>query len=70
MPLDPGEEMEGFAPGRGLIAEAGMIPANIHGRSAEGAFRQIGDSVLQHLVRGERDGVAEVLGFEKQVDYR
>ena len=69
MPLDLGDDAAGFVPGRGLIAEAGMIPANIIGRPADGAFQQMGDAALQHLVCGEPDGVAEVLGFEKLVDF-
>ena len=69
MPLELGDDAAGFVPGRGLIAEAGMIPANIIGRPADGAFQQMGDAALQHLVCGEPDGVAEVLGFEKLVDF-
>ena len=69
MPLDLGDDAAGFVPGRGLIAEAGMIPANIIGRPADGAFQQMGDAALQHLVCGEPDGVAEVLGFDKLVDF-
>ena len=38
MPLDLGDDAAGFVPGRGLIAEAGMIPANIIGRLADGAL--------------------------------
>ena len=41
MPLDLGDDAAGFVPGRGLIAEAGMIPANIIGRPADGAFQQM-----------------------------
>ena len=69
MPLDLGDDAAEFVPGRGLITEAGMIPANIIGRPADGAFQQMGDAALQHLVCGEPDGVAEVLGFEKLVDF-
>ena len=69
MPLDLGDDTAGFVPGRGLIAEAGMIPAYILGRPADKAFHQMGDAALQHLARGEPDGVAEILGFEKLVDF-
>ena len=46
MPLDLGDDAAGLVPGRGLIAEAGMIPAHILGRPADRAFQQMGDAAL------------------------
>ena len=67
MPFDLGNHAGGLCPTCGLIAEARVIPAHFFGRSADGAFEQMGDVFLHHLVGRKPDGVAEALGFEELV---
>ena len=38
MPLELGDDAAGLVPGSGLITEAGMIPAHVLGRPADGAY--------------------------------
>ena len=54
----------------GLITEAGMIPAHVLGRPADGALQEMSDALLQHLVGGQPDGVEHAFGFEVVVDLR
>jgi len=49
MPFDLGNHAAGLCPTCGPIAEARLIPAHFLGRSADGAFEQIGDVFLQHV---------------------
>ena len=41
MPLDLGDDAAGLVPGSGLITEAGMIPAHVLGRPADGALQGV-----------------------------
>ena len=44
MPLDLGDDPTGLRPSGSPIAEAGVIPAHVLGRSADGALEQMADA--------------------------
>ena len=50
-----------------LIGEAGVVPADLMRRSSDRTFQQIGDPVLQDVIGGQPDRVADTLGFEEFV---
>src|SRR5262249_22762497 len=56
-----------LAPALRLIGEAGVVPADLRRRSSDRTFQQIGDPLLQDVIGGQSDRVADTLGFEEVV---
>ena len=50
MPHDLGDDPPGLGPGGSPIAEAGVIPAHVLRRPADGTLEQMVDAVLEHSV--------------------
>jgi hypothetical protein len=70
MPFDLGNDAAFLVPRSGLIAEAGMETADMVWRTANRARQQMGDALLENLVRLEADGVQETLTFQKLINVR
>src|SRR5215472_6319420 len=67
MPLDLGNDTAWLVPGRSLVAEAVMIPADLVQVAPDRAIEQIVDPLLQHLVGRKADRVLDPLGFQELV---
>src|SRR6516165_3899771 len=63
-----GNDTAWLVPGRSLVAEAGMIPADLVRGTPDRAIEQIADPLLQHLVGRKADCVLDPLGFQELVD--
>ncbi len=68
MPFDLGDDTAFLVPRSGLIAEAGVKTPYMVRRTANGARQQMGDALLENLVRLEADGVQETLTFQKLIE--
>ena len=68
MPFHFGDHPTRLRPASGLIAKIGMEPAYLVRRSSDRAREQIGDPVLQDLVRWQPDRIPDPLRFKKFVN--
>ena len=67
MPLDFRHHSAGLLPALRLIAEAGVVAANLMRRSPDRALQQVADPSLQDAVRRQPDRVAGALDLEELV---
>jgi len=67
MPLDLGHDAAWLIPALRLIAEAGVVAANLMRRSPDRALQQVADPTLQDAVGRQPDRVAGTLGFKELV---
>jgi hypothetical protein len=70
MPFNHGDDAAFLVPRSSLIAEAGMEKADMVWRTANGARQQMGDALLENLVRLEADDVQETLVLQKLINVR
>ena len=68
MPFDLGDDLTGLVPACCPVAEAGLVPANLDGRAAEGALEQVADALLKHAVGGKPNRVFVVLSLQELID--
>jgi hypothetical protein len=67
MPFDLGHDATRPVPAPRLIAEAGVVAAQLVRRSPDRALQRIVDPTLQNIVGRHPDRVANALGFEELV---
>jgi hypothetical protein len=68
--LDLGNHPARLGPACRLVGEIGVVPPDLVGRPSDRALEQIGNPVLQNLVRRQTDRIFDPLGFEALVDPR
>ena len=64
IPFDLGNHTTFLVPRTGLIAEVGVVAANMVGRPTNGPGQQVGDAFLENRVGRKADRVQKALGFE------
>jgi hypothetical protein len=67
MPFDLCHNRPDFLPALRLIAEPGVVAANLMRRSADRALEQVSNPILQNAVTRQPDRIADALGFEELV---
>ena len=70
MPFDLGNHTTFLVPRTGLIAEVGVVAANMVGRPTNGPGQQVGDAFLENRVDRKADRIQKALGFEVFVNVR
>ena len=64
VPLDLGNHPARLGPACRLVGEIGVVPPDLVGRPSDRALEQVGNPVLQNLVRRQTDRIFDPLGFE------
>ncbi len=70
MPFDLGDHTTFLVPRTGLIAEAGVVAANMVRRATDGTGEQVSDAFLKNRVGLEMDSISVAFGFQELIDVR